>query len=99
MDGCDDCIRRRVGLRCAYTVWIGVPIAGLVPKKALSLAVGETRVTHALLFMGYGLYKAHIFGDVGLLAYAALVGFMPIILAAIASRFFKPESLRPVHLR
>ena len=27
---------------------------------------------------------------------AAVIGFTPIILAAIASRFFKPELLRPV---
>ena len=32
----------------------------------------------------------------GLLVYAAVVGFTPIILAALASRFFKPELLRPV---
>jgi hypothetical protein len=28
--------------------------------------------------------------------YGAVVGFTPIILAALASRFFKPELLRPV---
>ena len=35
-------------------------------------------------------------GNAGLLVYAAVIGFAPIILAAIASQFFKPESLRPV---
>jgi len=46
--------------------------------------------------MGYGLYKAGVFGNAGLLVYAAVIGFTPIILATIASRFFKPELLRPV---
>jgi len=49
-----------------------------------------------LLFGGYGLYKAGVFGNTGLLVYAAVIGFTPIILAAIASRFFRPELLRPV---
>jgi hypothetical protein len=31
--------------------------------------------------------------------YAAVIGFTPIILAAIVSRFFKPESVRPVQVR
>jgi hypothetical protein len=53
-------------------------------------------LTHVLLFMGYGLYKAEVFGNTGLLVYAAVIGFTPIFLAAIASRFFKPELLRPV---
>ena len=35
-------------------------------------------------------------GSAGLLVFAAVIGFAPIILAALASRFFKPESLRPV---
>ena len=46
--------------------------------------------------MGYGLFKAGLFGGAGLLVFAAVIGFAPIILAAISSRFFKPESLRPV---
>ena len=35
-------------------------------------------------------------GNAGMLVYAAVIGFTPIILAAIASRFFEPELLRPV---
>jgi hypothetical protein len=49
-----------------------------------------------LLFMGYGLFKAGLFGSAGLLVIAVVIGFAPIILAAIASKFFKPELLRPV---
>jgi hypothetical protein len=37
-----------------------------------------------------------VIGNKGLLLFAAVIGFAPIILAALASRFFKPESLRPV---
>ena len=46
--------------------------------------------------MGYGFFKAGVIGSAGLLVYAAVIGFAPIILAAIASRFFKPALLRPV---
>jgi hypothetical protein len=46
--------------------------------------------------MGYGLYKNGVIGNTGLLVYAAVVGFTPIILAALGSRFFRPELLRPV---
>jgi hypothetical protein len=53
-------------------------------------------VTHTVLFAGYGLFKAGVIGDAGLVAYGAVVGFTPIVSAALASRFFKPELLRPV---
>ena len=53
-------------------------------------------VTHVLLFGGYGLYRNGVIGNTGLLVFAAVIGFAPIILAAIASRFVKPELLRPV---
>jgi uncharacterized protein with HXXEE motif len=84
-----------------FSIWVIYvsAIRGPYSGWVVTVAYAAGFVTHALLFMGYGLYKAHIFGDGGLLAYAALVGFMPIILAAIASKFFKPESLRPVQLR
>jgi hypothetical protein len=49
-----------------------------------------------VLFIGYGLFKAGTFGNAGLLIYAAVVGFTPIILATIASRFIKLELQRPV---
>jgi hypothetical protein len=42
------------------------------------------------------LYKNGVIGNAGLLVFAAVIGLAPIILAAIASRFFKPELLRPV---
>jgi hypothetical protein len=37
-----------------------------------------------------------VIGNTGLLAYAVVIGFTPLILAALACTFFKPESLRPV---
>lgn len=69
------------------------PCSGKV--VGVSFAIGA--VTHALLFMGYGFFKAGVFGGAGLLAYAVMIGFMPIILASLVSRFFKPELLAPVH--
>ena len=45
---------------------------------------------------GYGMFKAGVIGNAGLVVYGAVVGFTPIVLAAVASRFFKPELLRPI---
>src|SRR6187402_1297577 len=53
----------------------------------------------ASLFLGYGLFKSGVIGSAGLLVYAAVIGFTPIILAPLASRFFKPELVRPVAMR
>jgi hypothetical protein len=38
-------------------------------------------------------------GSAGLLAYAAVIGFAPIILATLGSRLFKLELLRPVPMQ
>jgi hypothetical protein len=59
-------------------------------------AIISGAVTHAVLFVGYGLFKAGVIGNAGLVVYGAVVGFTPIILAALTSRFFKPGLLRPV---
>jgi len=84
-----------------FSIWVIYvsAIRGPYSGWVVGVAYAAGFITHALLFMGYGLYKAKVFGDAGLLGYAALIGFMPIILAAIASRFFKSDSLRPVQLR
>jgi len=80
-----------------FSVWIiyACAIRGPYSGKVVGVAYAAGAVTHVLLFMGYGLFKAGVIGNAGLLVYAAAVGFTPIILAAIASRFFKPELLRP----
>jgi hypothetical protein len=62
-------------------------------------AFGAGAVTHVLLFLVYGLYKSEVIGNAGLLVLAAVIGFAPIILAAVASRFFKPELLPPVRVQ
>ena len=71
-------------------------IRGPYSGKVVGAAYAAGAVTHVLLFMGYGLFKNGVFGSTGLLVYAAVIGFTPIILAAIASRFFNPELLRPI---
>ena len=70
-----------------------------VQRQGRGRGVAAGALTHVLLFVGYGLFKAGVIGNAGLLVYAAVIGFTPIILAAIASRFFKPELLRPVPVR
>jgi hypothetical protein len=81
-----------------FSLWViyASAIRGPYSGKVVGVAYVAGAVTHVLLFMGYGLFKNGVFGSTGLLVFAAVIGFMPIILAAIASRFFKPELLRPI---
>ena len=72
---------------------------GRTAAKVVAVSFVCGAVTHALLFIGYGFFKSGVIGNGGLLVYAAVIGFAPIILAAIASRFFKPELLRPVQVK
>ena len=67
-----------------------------VSGKVVGVAFAAGALTHVLLFTGYAAFKAGVIGSAGLLVFAAVIGFAPIILAALASRFFKPELLRPV---
>jgi hypothetical protein len=80
------------------SLWViyACSIRGPYSGKVVGAAIVAGAVTHTVLFLGYGMFKAGVIGDAGLVVYGAIVGFTPIILAAIASRFFKPELLRPV---
>ena len=70
--------------------------AGADIASDLGAAFAAGAVTHAVLFVGYGLFKGGVIGNAGLVVYGAVVGFTPIILAVLGSRFFKPKLLRPV---
>ena len=72
-----------------YACAIGGPYSG----KAVGVAFAAGALTHVLLFIGYGFYKSGVIGNAGLLVYAVVIGFTPIILAVLGSRFFKPELL------
>ena len=80
------------------SIWVlyATTIRGPYSGKVVGVAFAAGALTHVFLFVGYGLYKSEVIGNAGLLVFAAVTGFMPIILAAIASRFFRPELLRPV---
>ena len=80
------------------SLWViyACAIRGPYSGKVVGVAYAAGALTHVLLFLGYGFFKNGVIGTAGLLAYAVVIGFTPIILAAIASRFFKPELLRPV---
>jgi hypothetical protein len=80
----------------SFWVIYACTIRGPYRGKVVGAAIAAGAVTHAVLFVGYGLFKAGVIGNAGLVVYGAVVGFTPIILAAVASRFFKPELLRPV---
>jgi hypothetical protein len=79
------------------SVWViyVCAIRGPYSGKVVGVAYAAGALTHVLLFTGYALFKNGVFGSTGLLVYAAVIGFTPIILAAVASQFFKPELLRP----
>ena len=80
------------------SLWViyACAIRGPYSGKVVGVAFAAGALTHVLLFMGYGLYKAGVMGNAGLLVFAAVIGFAPIILAALGSRFVKSELLRPV---
>ena len=80
------------------SLWViyACAIRGPYSGKVVGVSFGAGALTHAFLFIGYGFFKAGMIGNAGLLAYAAVISFTPIILAAIASRFIKAESQRTV---
>ena len=80
------------------SLWViyACAIRGTVSGKVVGMAFVAGALTHVLLFFGYGLFKSGVIGNPGLLAFAVFVGFAPIMLATLASRFFKPELLRPI---
>jgi hypothetical protein len=69
------------------SLWViyACAIRGPYRGKVVGAAFAAGAVTHAVLFLGYGLFKAGVIGNAGRLVYAAAVGFTPIILAALAS--------------
>ena len=82
------------------SLWViyACAIRGPYSGKVVGVAFAAGALTHVLLFIGYGFFKNGALGSAGLLVYAVVIGFTPIILAALASRFFRPELLtaRPI---
>jgi hypothetical protein len=80
------------------SVWViyACSIRGPYSGKVIGVAFAAGVLAHVLLVVGFGLFKPGVIGSAGLLIYPVLLGFAPIILAAIGSRFIKPELLRPV---
>jgi hypothetical protein len=80
------------------SLWViyALVFSGPYSGKVVTASFVCGAVTHTLLFMGYGALKAGWISPAALVAYGVLIGFTPLILAAFASRFFKPELLRPV---
>jgi len=79
------------------SIWVfyASAIRGPYSRKVVGAAYAAGALTHVFLFVGYGLYKAEVIGNAGLIVHGIVIGFTPIILAAIACRFFKPEALTP----
>ena len=81
-----------------FSVWVLCvsAIRGPYSGKVVGVAYAAGALTHVLLFMGYGLFKAGVIGNAGLLVYAAVIGFTPIILAVLGGRFIQLELQRPL---
>jgi hypothetical protein len=71
-------------------------IRGSVNGKVLGLAFGAGILAHIFLGAGYGLLKIGLITGTGLLAYAVVLSFTPILFAALGSRFVAHDLLRPV---
>ena len=61
----------------------------------MGLAFGAGILAHIFLGVGYGLLKIGVINGTGLLAYAVVLSFTPILFAALGTRFIRPELLRP----
>jgi hypothetical protein len=83
------------------SVWViyACAIRGPYSGKVVGVAFAAGALTHVLLFIGYGFFKSGVIGSSGLLVFAVVIGFAPIILAVLGSRLIKPELLRPVPLQ
>jgi Protein of unknown function with HXXEE motif len=79
------------------SVWViyACSIRGPLSGKVVGLAFGSGILAGLLLSVGYGLLKFGAIDGAGLLAYGVAIGFMPILFAALGSRFIRPELLRP----
>jgi len=71
-------------------------IRGPYSGKVVGVAYAAGALTHGLLFIGYGFFKAGLIGSAGLLVYAAVIGFTPIILAVLGGRFIQLGLQRPL---
>ncbi len=79
------------------SVWVfyACAIRGPYSGKVVGLAFGAGILAHIFLGVDYGLQKIGAINGTGVLAVAVVVGFSPILFAALGSRFVQPESLRP----
>jgi hypothetical protein len=79
------------------SVWViyACGIRGPLDGKVVGLAFGAGILAHILLGIGYGLLKIGVINGTGLLAYAVVLSFTPILLAGLGSRFVKADLLRP----
>jgi Protein of unknown function with HXXEE motif len=82
----------------SLSLWViyACGIRGPYSAKVLSTAFVAGFLGHVMLGLSYLLLKVGVYGGSGMLAFSILVGFSPIIFAAIGSRFMNPGSLKPV---
>ena len=78
----------------AWVVYACV-VRGPYSGKVMGVAFAAGIATHILLGGGYALLRFGVVGTPGLLLYSVALGFAPIFLAALMSRWLAPDSLRP----
>lgn len=84
-------------LMLSLSTWVifACGIRGPFSAKVIATAFAAGIIAHILLGMGYGLLKTGVIGATGLLVYSVVLGFTPVLFAALGSRFIKPQLLRP----
>ena len=84
-------------LMVPLSAWViyACAIRGQYSAKVVGLAFVAGILTHIFLGVGYGLLKIGAIGATGLLAYSVVLGFTPILFAALGSRFVNLDLLNP----
>ena len=83
------------------SLWViyACAIRGPYSGKVVGVAFAAGASLMSCYSSATGFSSPGMIGSAGLLVFAAVIGFAPIILAALGSRLFKPELLRPVPLQ
>jgi Protein of unknown function with HXXEE motif len=84
-------------LMVPLSVWViyACGIRGPYSAKVIGVAFAAGILAHILLGAGYGLLKTGVIGATGLLVYSVVLGFIPVVLASLGSRFVRTDLLRP----
>jgi hypothetical protein len=93
--GFDYSFQEMVCKNLSFWVIYACGIRGPLNGKVVSLAFGAGILAHIFLGLAFVLFEMGVLNGSGLLAYGVVLSFAPILIAALGSRFIRPELLRP----